>query len=314
MSGNLIKVAVIMSTYNGEKYLKEQIDSILAQNDVDVKLFIRDDGSKDKTPDIINEYVEKYDNVVFWNKDNVVNLGVRDSFLTLLKEVCDKYTEINYFAFADQDNVDKPDKLSAAVKMIEDNNYESDFPTLYYSNKTFCDENLEFISEENIKYYGDFYETLWVNLASGCTMVMNRPLALLSISNMPKYEGFVSDSWVYRLAKVCGAKIVFDCHSYILYREHSNQLYGSKFQRLVKLENFTMFIKDRGRGFQQQIEEIARLKGDLIPEENKKYVEWVLNYDKKFSSKLHLILSKQMRQRGFYLYIVWIIKVLLNRI
>ena len=190
MSDNLIKVAIIMSTYNGEKYLREQIDSILNQKNVDVELFIRDNGSSDSTAEIISDYAVKNHNVIFWNKDSIINRGIRDSFLTLLKEVCDEYTDINYFAFADQDDVWKSEKLYAAVKMIEEN-ADRETPTLYYSNKTFVDADLNLISEEHIKYYGDFFEALWPSLASGCTMVFNKKMAEMSVRHLPiQYSSF----------------------------------------------------------------------------------------------------------------------------
>ena len=97
-----------MSTYNGEKYLKEQIDSILSQEGVDVRLYIRDDGSSDRTTDILASYQE-HKNVKI-EKGN--NLGFAKSFLTALDE-CD---EADYYAFSDQDDVWEKDKLSTAME------------------------------------------------------------------------------------------------------------------------------------------------------------------------------------------------------
>ena len=73
-------IAVLMSTYNGQKYIREQIDCILSQKDVDVQLFIRDDGSSDDTVSIVKEYTEKYPNVHFYQGEN---LGVGSSFMDL---------------------------------------------------------------------------------------------------------------------------------------------------------------------------------------------------------------------------------------
>lgn len=101
---NTKSVQVVMSTYNGEKYLKEQIDSILSQEGVDVRLYIRDDGSSDRTTDILASYQE-HKNVKI-EKGN--NLGFAKSFLTALDE-CD---EADYYAFSDQDDVWEKDKLS----------------------------------------------------------------------------------------------------------------------------------------------------------------------------------------------------------
>ena len=307
----LEKVAIIMSTYNGEKFLREQIDSILLQENVDIRLFIRDDGSKDNTTKIINEYSKENDNVIFWNKDCILNLGIRDSFLSLLKDVYEKYADIEYFAFADQDDVWNPKKLSTAIKKIAEN---KDRPTLYYSNKTFVDADLNLIFEENIKYYGDFYEVLWTSLASGCTMVMNRAVVQLSVRIFPEYAGYIHDSWIYRLSKLCNVNIVFDNKSYILYRQHGDNAFGGNFLRPVKPEKLLPFLTSKGHGFQQQVEEIARLNSEYIMPENRKYIDWVLTYDKRFSSLWHLATAKEMRERGIKLYLIWVLKLLLKKI
>jgi rhamnosyltransferase len=133
------KVCVLLSTYNGEAYLREQIDSILAQIDVSVELIIRDDGSKDSTVKIINEYKNQYVNVLIL--DSYKNLGPANSFMELLYASGDA----DYYAFAEQDDIWLPEKLSKAIGIIEHKNIDgSSSPVLYASNQ--------------ILYYGDkFY-------------------------------------------------------------------------------------------------------------------------------------------------------------
>lgn len=129
---NTKSVQVVMSTYNGEKYLKEQIDSILSQEGVDVRLYIRDDGSSDRTTDILASYQE-HKNVKI-EKGN--NLGFAKSFLTALDE-CD---EADYYAFSDQDDVWEKDKLSTAIEILEEESQST--PLLYCSALQRVDENL----------------------------------------------------------------------------------------------------------------------------------------------------------------------------
>ena len=100
-----------MSTYNGERYLREQIDSILQQIDVEIELIIRDDGSNDGTVQIIEEYASKYPCISYYCGDNV---GVGKSFMELLKNA----PTADYYAFSDQDDVWLKDKLIRAVKAI----------------------------------------------------------------------------------------------------------------------------------------------------------------------------------------------------
>lgn len=313
MSDNLIKVAIIMSTYNGEKYLREQIDSIIEQKNVEVELFIRDDGSNDSTIEIISDYAVKNNNVIFWNKDNIINLGIRDSFLTLLKEVFDKYTDINYFAFSDQDDVWKLEKLDTAIKMINEQ-ADEETPALYYSNKTFVDANLNFISEEHIKYYGDFFEALWPSLASGCTMVFNKKMAEMAVKHYPTQYTSVYDSWIYRLAKCCGAKIFFDEISHIYYRQHENNSYGMKAERFINSKSiFNMFGKNK-LGYSTQIAYIQNLDEEFVGQENKKYIKMVTNYNKSLLYSMKMIFSNLALKRGLFLYFVWVIKVVFKKI
>ncbi|MHC5923958.1 glycosyltransferase, partial [Streptococcus pyogenes] len=93
----MIKVAVAMSTYNGEKYLKEQLDSLFEQKKVDLTLFVRDDLSTDKTVEILSQYNGKLIRV----DNNSTNLGVGCSFMETLYRVG---TDFDYFAFCDQDD------------------------------------------------------------------------------------------------------------------------------------------------------------------------------------------------------------------
>ena len=306
-------IAVIMSTYNGELYLAEQIDSILNQEDVDFKLFIRDDGSVDSTPDILLEYSQKYSNVFFCNQGERKNIGIKDSFLCLLKEVAECNTQIEYFAFADQDDIWKKDKLKSALARLLETR-ETNNPKLYYSNKTFVDKQLNLITEEKIKFYGDFFDVLWASQASGCTMVFNRALAICSQIKNPSGELYLHDSWIYRLAVLCGADIVFDSQSHILYRQHEKNTCGTNALRMIDLDTWERIFKKSPHRVQKKIEEICSISDDIVCEKYRKYAHWVLTYNKSLSSWFHLALSPLAFRRGPILYCVFFMKLILFRI
>ena len=101
------KVAVVLSTYNGEKYVKEQLDSILKQTYKNVEIIVRDDGSKDSTVEIIKEYQEKHKNIKLVVGEN---LGFIKSFFELLK-----IAEADYYSYADQDDIWVKNKIELAV-------------------------------------------------------------------------------------------------------------------------------------------------------------------------------------------------------
>lgn len=128
-------VAVLLSSYNGSKFIERQVQSILNQKDVKVTLFIRDDGSKDeKTLEILEEY-KKIENIVLVQEQNV---GLAVSFMNLVYMAKDSF---DYYCFADQDDIWLEEKLIEAIKKIKD----YDTPVLYVSNQTLVDSNEKFL-------------------------------------------------------------------------------------------------------------------------------------------------------------------------
>ena len=310
-------IAVLMSTYNGEKYLKEQIDSIIKQKSVSVLLFIRDDGSTDTTIDIIKEYEKNYNNINFINKNNISNVGVKKSFLEVLDFVYKNYGEINYFSFADQDDVWKSDKLISGINRIQ--NSVNEKGALYYCNKIFVDKNLNTIKEENMSFYNDFIEILWPSLASGCTMIFNRQLAKYVVSYLPKGV-CIHDSWVYRLAKCIGTDIFFDKDRHILYRQHDNNVCGMETTVIhhnssyLIINFFPNLFKKREHIIQNLVGEIYLNFGKMMDDSTKNNVKIVMNYNKSLLYKRKLLFHKDMKHRRFITRLVWIYKVLFNMI
>lgn len=306
-------IAVLMSTYNGETYLKEQIDSILAQSGVEIELFIRDDGSRDGTVRIIEEYELLYKNVHWINKDSVCNLGVKESFFNALRYAYENYPEIKYFSFSDQDDVWLPQKLQVGITKISGS--KNIKGALYYSNKIVVDDELHEIEKESISYYGDMLEIMWRSLASGCTFVFNRRLA----SYVLKYStdlNCIHDVWVYKLAKCMGSDVVFGMDAYILYRQHANNVCGETHLMDFSLKNiirtFKRRIMPREHIVQKTIAEIYRLADGDICEQAKGLDDIVLNYNKSLKYKIKLLFFDGIEKRCFKLRLMWIEKVLFN--
>ncbi|MBR4115330.1 MAG: glycosyltransferase, partial [Bacteroidales bacterium] len=118
----LEKVCVVLASYNGQKYIREQLDSIAAQEGVEVSLLVRDDGSRDATQEIL----EQYQNAGALRWYTGAHLNVAQGFLELLRNA----PEADYYAFCDQDDVWLPDKLAAAVAMLKQENPA--LPLMYY--------------------------------------------------------------------------------------------------------------------------------------------------------------------------------------
>ncbi len=251
-------VLVLMSTYNGERYLREQLDSLRGQVGVNCRVLVRDDGSQDGTPDILREYSEKMPLSFFSGE----NLGYAKSFWTLLQSA----GESDYYAFCDQDDLWFPDKLSSAVALLEKNGDPS-LPALYTSNVICADASLT--PMEGTSFEGgerSFYESLCRSYLPGCTFVFNRAARNAAM----EYNGFMeSHDWIlYSIVAGLG-RVVYDEASHILYRLHGNNTLG--YDNAVKriMTKLRRFLKPSRRTRSRSARDIYDTFGDRLPEEHR---------------------------------------------
>lgn len=135
----MVTVNILLSTYNGEKYLAEQIESILDQTFKGWTLLIRDDGSNDGTSEIIKGYESKDARIKFINKNKIENIGIHKSFKSLAK-----FSDADWYFLCDQDDVWLPNKIENMLNYTEGKSEEA---KLVYSDLTTVDSNLNIISE-----------------------------------------------------------------------------------------------------------------------------------------------------------------------
>ena len=185
---DLNKVCVLISTYNGSRYICEQLDSILSQESVEVELFIRDDGSNDGTPDLIQEYCRAKSNVHFRRGEN---LGYEKSYYSLLSSDSDS----DYFAFADQDDVWDLNKLAVALKQLKE--VEVTSPAVYWCNLMMVDKDLRKKGPMHLPDKHAFSKGRYLidKYGYGCTMVFNRSLRDLALRHEPTTR-ISHDNWI----------------------------------------------------------------------------------------------------------------------
>lgn len=230
-NGENTNVYVLMSTYNGQKYVEEQIESILNQDNCNVILIVRDDGSTDDTKKILKEY-SRTNRILYI--DDGENLGPAQSFLRLVKLA----PPDGLYAFADQDDYWERNKISRAVDILKENN----IPLVYYSNADVVDEHLNLLGkcvyqkkqiptpERIISGYG----------VQGCTIVFNNCLReVLLKKDVSQFHIGMHDYFVCDLCVVCGGHVIFDNASTMKYRQHGNNVLGFDIQTsgLKKVEN-----------------------------------------------------------------------------
>ena len=311
--------AVLMSAYNGEKYIREQIDSILAQEGVALTLYIRDDGSSDATPLILAEYASKDERVRFVNPQTRENFGVCRSFLMLVRYALKDNSRTEYFSFADQDDVWRTEKLKRAAGYLK-NAGRPKRGALYISNKTIADADLAVLTEEHMRIGNDLFDVFWPNVVAGCTMVMDRRLAEIAARHIPGRDHF-HDAWVLRIARIIGSEVIFDRYTgSMLHRQHGKNTFGFDDEGLYHddaplWKKILPSIKKAPNHKRQEIISlIYRQYGRFVPRRNRRYVEAILDYDRNPLSALILITAPMALRRGLRLWIVWTYRILFKQI
>lgn len=300
---NKPKVIVLLATYNGEKYLREQIDSILAQKDVDIFIKASDDRSTDNTQKIYQEYKQKYSNFDYYINEN--NKGFARNFLDLYYSI--ENEEFDYCAFADQDDFWLDNKLIEAIKLINKN--QSEKGCFYCSNLRLADENLkEFgMQEGKAALKANKYSFIASNIATGCTTVIDHKFYNQSLKYKPD-NVHLHDYWLFLVA-IFTANYVYDFNGYILYRQHSNNQIGSnkKFFTKYKWDNFmhpkhstTTLLKELINGYKNEID-----PRDL------EIIKMAAFYRDSFKKKCKLLFTRKIKKRTHNF--LFKLKVLLNK-
>lgn len=281
------KILVLLSSYNGAKYIRTQIDSILSQRMVDVYLLIRDDGSTDNTTNIIDSYINNNQGRIELLKGQ--NVGYALSFTELIRKAYNYY-DFDYYAFADQDDYWLPTKLCAAINLIK--NELPQIPVAYCSNTTLVDENLSVLRPcWNIKPESlTKPRTLVQSFATGCTMVFNRRAVELYALRVT--EGIkVHDYHMYQICMFLG-KVIYDEQSYIYYRQHSNNQIGKpSFLKRMKIRMKGNSMKNihetRNRNFLEAYK-------DLLTAEDRTLISKFIGYKESLFDRLKLLFSTKI--------------------
>ena len=282
------KVCVLMSTYNGEKYVKRQIETLLYQKEVDISIVIRDDGSSDSTVDVIKKIESPRITIIEGE-----NLGFAQSFWNILK-IVDGY---DYYAFCDQDDIWCNNKLIEAIKKIRDYN----MPALYTSDVIAVDSKENIIKKNAFGVQGviNYKESLIKSILPGCTFVFNKQLK----KELCKYDGYlISHDWItYAIANLLGI-VIFDRNSYIYYRIHDNNTIGinnkmTTFKRKIK----RFFCSDMRNTRSKVVMNIYRIYGEKLDLEEQKICYLLGNCSKKYKYTIQLLKYKEYRNIDFLL-------------
>ena len=220
-------VDVLLASYNGEKYISEQIESILAQTYKNFRIIIRDDGSNDNTVKIIHDYQKRYPEIITVISDNAKCGSPTSNFFEILK-----YADSNYIMFSDQDDFWFPEKISTTLSEMQklESQYGNNTPILVFAASQATDETLKplnpdstpkKIPENLLRLNRLLVENCGVG---GCVLMANRVL----YKNIGSYspEIMIHDWWFAIYASACGI-IRYIPKNLMFYRQHGNNSFGS---------------------------------------------------------------------------------------
>lgn len=255
------KVAILLCTMHGQKYLPEQLNSIYAQSYDCWEIWASDDGSKDGTHIILGEYQKA------WGASRLsIHSGPAEGFVAnFISLVCKAGIQADFYAYADQDDIWAPDKLARAVRWLK--SIPQDMPALYCSRTRLVDaHNHDIGFSPNFTRPPSFANALVQNIGGGNTMVFNDAARSL-LREAGKSAGIVShDWWTYMLVSGCGGQVFYDPKPTVRYRQHCSNLVGANVgwaQRLGRARR--LFAGGFKSWNERNIKTISKVDGRLTP-------------------------------------------------
>lgn len=224
----MCQVTILLATYNGSKYIRQMIDSVLAQDYKDFHLVLSDDQSKDDTAQILEEYARKFPETVTHHCSGRRFGNAQDHFMYLLQQFHDS----PYMMFCDQDDYWHPDKVSRTLEKMRQIE-KSGIPAMVHTDLRVVDGELAQMDASFMhfsKLRGDrlsLRQLLVQNVVTGCTMMINRALAEVACERMPQGEILMHDWWLALIAAAMGTTGYLD-EATIDYRQHGSNVVGAK--------------------------------------------------------------------------------------
>lgn len=294
-------VSVLLSTYNGQKYIRELVESVLAQDDVNVKLQVRDDGSTDDTITILNSFNDPRISIRTGE-----NLKPAMSFLTLLRN-CD---DADYYAFCDQDDFWYPYKLKTAIDELK----TFSGPALFVSTYDVCDDNLNKMFTYDMKFEDQIrlQDVLIYRAPSGCNLVFNHKLRDVINKSQPEFVR-MHDFWTFIVTLSHDFPIISKNIPLIKYRQHEGESVGITPTVNTRLKRLFRSLRKGNNERWRQANEAYKAFKDEIPADKKEILEMVVNYRDSFGRRIKLANDKRFKTNSLYINLLFKLSVLAGK-
>lgn len=220
-------IQILLATYNGEKYIKTQLESLFNQTYTDFEILVSDDGSSDRTIEIIADFQKEHPDKLRFIPDKTPSGGAKNNFFKLMG-----YADADYIMFCDQDDYWLPEKIELTLKKMKETEKEC-IPTLVHTDLSVSDQNLNVLHksffkmqhfERNMKL--NLGKSIAQNTVTGCTVMINRPL--LELARHDNHESIIMHDWWLTVLAATFGKVGVLKQPTILYRQHGNNSVGAK--------------------------------------------------------------------------------------
>ena len=236
--GHVPSVAILLCTYQGSRFIQDQILSIKRQTHQNISLWVSDDGSEDDTVKILEEIKADWDRGAFSIRPGP-RKGFAQNFLSLtsLSDI-----QADYYAYADQDDVWEPDKLTRAIALLS--SVPTVQPTLYVSRTQLIDENNHKIGFSRLFLKPpSFANALVQSIAGANTMVMNHAARKLLKKTSENLEIYSHDQWAYMVISGAGGMVFYDDYPGVRYRQHKKNLKGKNIGWRAGFDRIALLFK-----------------------------------------------------------------------
>ncbi len=303
------KITILLATYNGELYISQMIESIVKQTFTDWTLILSDDGSTDRTVEILDDYAKKYpENIIHYRSGKKFGCAQKH-FMHLLSI----FHNTPYIMFCDQDDVWHSDKIDLTMSLMNKIEDDVNKPVMIHTDLRVVDKNLDEISPSFCKSTGidgnrtSLTNLLVQNVVTGCTMMINNTLANLACRDIADGAMLMHDWWLALLATACG-KVGFLNKPTIDYRQHGNNSVGASDNHSF----VTVFNKLKSNKMRKTLTNAAVQAGhflncydDILSNKNKKILsDFYSTHNKCFLKRDLIYIKHKLFRKGFFSIII----------
>lgn len=285
------KIAILLCTHQGQRFLAEQLASFAHQTYTDWALWCSDDGSEDGTLEMLQAFKNRFPK----GKVSIIN-GPSDGFVSnFLSLTCNKNIDADYFAYADQDDIWKPEKLQRAVHCLS--NIPIETPSLYCSRTELIHAHGQHMGFSPVfKKPPHFKNALIQNIGGGNTMLFNKAARMLITSAGSEVSVVSHDWWTYQLVSGAGGFVYYDPQPSLLYRQHDKNTIGMNITWGARFKRISMLLQGRFQEWNDRhTTELRKIKKILTQENQKTLETFTQGRDARFFKRLY-----QLRKTGIY--------------